>query len=201
MEWYRVIKTIRGRRYYYWQKTQRIGGNVKTLNRYIGPVNAKPQTVLALAIKSKNFDELTQRFLDDYPTHREEAAEFQRGLNTAQRYYHLNIREVAWEKAREIHDDNPEIANPHRTSKTKIRELRGVLTNDEYSDENELSTFLERELGLKPAEAKWWASQRTWYHFHIVMNDGCIFDPKTNTVVDPRTGRVMPPPYGNPRTE
>ena len=29
MEWYKVIKTIKGRRYVYWQKTYRIGRNVK----------------------------------------------------------------------------------------------------------------------------------------------------------------------------
>lgn len=36
MEWYRVIKTIRGRRYIYDQKTYRENGRVRTLNRYIG---------------------------------------------------------------------------------------------------------------------------------------------------------------------
>ena len=37
MEWYRVVKTINGRRYLYWQKTYRVGRSVKTLNKYIGP--------------------------------------------------------------------------------------------------------------------------------------------------------------------
>jgi hypothetical protein len=37
MNWYRVTKTIRGRKYDYWQKTYRVGRSVKTLNKYIGP--------------------------------------------------------------------------------------------------------------------------------------------------------------------
>lgn len=37
MEWYQVTKTIRGRKYLYWQKTFRVGSSVKTLNKYIGP--------------------------------------------------------------------------------------------------------------------------------------------------------------------
>jgi hypothetical protein len=37
VEWYRVTKTIKGRKYDYWQKTYRAGGTVKTLNKYIGP--------------------------------------------------------------------------------------------------------------------------------------------------------------------
>lgn len=42
MNWYRVTKTIRGKKYDYWQKTYREGGRVKTLNKYIGP--ATPST-------------------------------------------------------------------------------------------------------------------------------------------------------------
>ena len=37
MEWYRVVKTIKGRKYLYEQKTYRQGKKVCTLNRYIGP--------------------------------------------------------------------------------------------------------------------------------------------------------------------
>lgn len=37
MDWYRVVKTIKGRKYDYWQKTYRVGRHVKTLNKYIGP--------------------------------------------------------------------------------------------------------------------------------------------------------------------
>jgi hypothetical protein len=40
MEWYRVIKTINGRRYLYLQKTYRVGQSVKTLNKYIGSAAA-----------------------------------------------------------------------------------------------------------------------------------------------------------------
>lgn len=37
MEWYRVVKTVNGRKYLYDQKTYRVGKQVRTLNRYIGP--------------------------------------------------------------------------------------------------------------------------------------------------------------------
>ena len=36
MAWYRVVKTIKGHRYLYDQQTYREGGQVRTLNRYIG---------------------------------------------------------------------------------------------------------------------------------------------------------------------
>ena len=41
MEWYRVVKTINGRKYIYEQKTYRQGKQVRTLNRYIGPAGAR----------------------------------------------------------------------------------------------------------------------------------------------------------------
>ena len=40
MKWYQVVKTINGKAYLYWQRTQRIGGKVKTSNQYIGPATA-----------------------------------------------------------------------------------------------------------------------------------------------------------------
>lgn len=36
-KWYRCTKTIRGRKYDYWQQTYRVGRSVKTRNKYIGP--------------------------------------------------------------------------------------------------------------------------------------------------------------------
>lgn len=36
---YIVVKTIKGKRYRYWQRTYRSGGKVKTENRYLGPLN------------------------------------------------------------------------------------------------------------------------------------------------------------------
>jgi uncharacterized alpha-E superfamily protein len=47
VEWYRVTKTIKGRKYDYWQKTYRAGGSVKTMNKYIGP-NANPPRMPSL---------------------------------------------------------------------------------------------------------------------------------------------------------
>jgi len=39
MDWYIVIKAIKGRRYYYRQKTWREGKHVRTLSQYIGPAS------------------------------------------------------------------------------------------------------------------------------------------------------------------
>lgn len=44
MDWYRVVKTINGRRYLYLQKTYRVGKSVKTLNRYVGPATGPTTT-------------------------------------------------------------------------------------------------------------------------------------------------------------
>ena len=54
MGWYIVIKTVKGYRYAYWQRSYRVGGKVKTEAQYIGPVSdtgrsgdrAPPQTVI-----------------------------------------------------------------------------------------------------------------------------------------------------------
>jgi hypothetical protein len=40
MKWYQVTKTIKGRRYLYWQRTERHGKQVKTFNKYIGPTGS-----------------------------------------------------------------------------------------------------------------------------------------------------------------
>jgi hypothetical protein len=53
MDWYRVIKKINGHRYYYWQKTYRAGKQVKTLNKYIGPVDKVPKPAARLAYSAK----------------------------------------------------------------------------------------------------------------------------------------------------
>ena len=37
--WYRVIKTIKGHRYVYEQRTRREGTHVRTENRYVGPAD------------------------------------------------------------------------------------------------------------------------------------------------------------------
>ena len=38
MDWYRVVKNIRGHQYCYWQRTERHGRRVKTFNIYCGPL-------------------------------------------------------------------------------------------------------------------------------------------------------------------
>src|SRR5262245_15828555 len=41
---YKVVKTINGHRYLYWQRTKRVGKAVKTENRYIGPAAGSPSS-------------------------------------------------------------------------------------------------------------------------------------------------------------
>ena len=45
MGWYTCVKKINGRRYLYLQTTYRVGGKVKTKNKYIGPVDGTPFSV------------------------------------------------------------------------------------------------------------------------------------------------------------
>lgn len=40
MSWYTVTKTIKGRKYLYLQMTYRVGGKVKTKNKYLGPAHS-----------------------------------------------------------------------------------------------------------------------------------------------------------------
>jgi hypothetical protein len=47
--WYRVRKTIDGRYYDYWQRTERHAAQVKTFNKYVGPTGAAPTSALATA--------------------------------------------------------------------------------------------------------------------------------------------------------
>jgi hypothetical protein len=47
MAWYRTIKTIRGRRYVYLQRTWREGKRVRTENRYVGPAGDRPAAASA----------------------------------------------------------------------------------------------------------------------------------------------------------
>jgi len=44
MKWYRVTKTIKGRRYHYLQRTFRVGNSVKTENKYIGPAGSSSRS-------------------------------------------------------------------------------------------------------------------------------------------------------------
>lgn len=56
MNWYTVVKTIKGRRYLYLQKTYRENGRVKTLNKYLGPAAslAIPSLVAAKTAQSSS---------------------------------------------------------------------------------------------------------------------------------------------------
>ena len=57
MEWYQVTKTIKGRKYLYWQKTYRAGSSVKTLNKYIGPGANTPRMPSLANVMANKSDE------------------------------------------------------------------------------------------------------------------------------------------------
>jgi hypothetical protein len=58
--WYKVKKRINGRLYYYWQRTQCVGGSVKTENKYIGPASG---SALAASVYSATAPETPERVL------------------------------------------------------------------------------------------------------------------------------------------
>lgn len=65
MPWYRVTKTINGRKYDYWQRTYRVAGSVKTENKYIGP-NANPPRMPSLKTVMVNKSERHQQLRKQY---------------------------------------------------------------------------------------------------------------------------------------
>src|SRR4051794_13835408 len=65
MKWYQVTKTINGRQYLYWQKTYRVGGSVKTLNRYIGPSH-NPLRMRSLAAQMADLPEAHKKLRAEY---------------------------------------------------------------------------------------------------------------------------------------
>ena len=48
MQWYRIIKRIKGRLYAYEQRTHRDGNRVRTENRYLGPVDSSDDGNIAI---------------------------------------------------------------------------------------------------------------------------------------------------------
>jgi hypothetical protein len=59
--WYRVVKTIKGHRYLYEQRTWREGKRVRTENRYLGPVdgrsgNSTPREIEPLAWEARKYE-------------------------------------------------------------------------------------------------------------------------------------------------
>lgn len=56
MDWYRVIKTIRGRRYVYLQKTWRAGARVRCQSRYMGPASLRAVGYHGTFAQFKRFD-------------------------------------------------------------------------------------------------------------------------------------------------
>jgi hypothetical protein len=61
MPWYKVVKTINGGRYLYWQRTYRVGKSVKTENRYIGPATARPPPTIASPTYSASAPDTPER--------------------------------------------------------------------------------------------------------------------------------------------
>jgi hypothetical protein len=186
MEWYRVVKTIRGRRYIYLQRTRREGGKVKTESKYVGPahhadvaypwksVGKKPDgSVILQAVIPK------ERLYNKHGFHRTYTYQ---GV----RYHGTVPTKVVTEK------DNPEIVNLWDTPAIKVMGIRQILQTDDYSKDEDLAWSLSNKYRLDWGEARWWVAQRDWYMKHIVLDDGSIYDPKEGIAVDPLTGERKP---------
>jgi hypothetical protein len=51
---YKVLKKLNGRMYEYWQRTYRVGGAVKTENKYIGPAQRASVPTAAKSVSAVN---------------------------------------------------------------------------------------------------------------------------------------------------
>ena len=56
--------------------------------------------------------------------------------------------------------------------------IKSVLSNDEYSSDEELTTYFMKEGNLSKKEAQTWVSKRGIYLKNIVLDDSTIYKPK-----------------------
>jgi pyrroloquinoline quinone (PQQ) biosynthesis protein C len=56
--------------------------------------------------------------------------------------------------------------------------IKAVLSNDEYSSNEELVKYFMDEGKLTEKQAKKWVAKRNFYLNNIVLNDGSVFKPK-----------------------
>ncbi len=67
-----------------------------------------------------------------------------------------------------------------KTNKLKLEHwIKAVLSNDEYSSDEEIVTYFMQEGELTSEEAQAWVAKRDFYRNNIVMNDGTVYDPRT----------------------
>ena len=59
--------------------------------------------------------------------------------------------------------------------------IKSVLSNDEYSSDEELVAYLMQEGNMTEVEAKTWVSKRNFYLNNIVLDDGTVYDPRKKT--------------------
>lgn len=56
--------------------------------------------------------------------------------------------------------------------------IKSVLSNDEYSSDEELLLYFVKEGPMTEEVAKEWISKRDFYLKNIVMDDGSVYKPK-----------------------
>jgi hypothetical protein len=61
---------------------------------------------------------------------------------------------------------------------TKKHWIQAVLSNDEYSSDEELIAHFMNEGNMTEREAKKWVSKRKFYLNNIVMLDGTVYTPR-----------------------
>ncbi len=60
--------------------------------------------------------------------------------------------------------------------------IQAVLSNDEYSSDEEIVTYFIQEGGLAEQEARAWVQKRGFYLKNIVLTDGTIYQPDKKTI-------------------
>ena len=55
--------------------------------------------------------------------------------------------------------------------------IKDILSNDEFSTDEELIEFFKTEGKLSQAEAESWVAKRDFYANNIIMNNGSIYKP------------------------
>jgi hypothetical protein len=132
---YNVIKTIKGRRYIYEQRTWREGKRVRTENRYIGPLDGAPRrrrlgqkiADFVRANMERDRDLITEEMLQQYNA-RVDAQERARLAKLDDLYAKYGLR---------VSDDKPELrATPTLSATAPVAERNPAQLSDQSAEES-----------------------------------------------------------------
>ena len=152
MAWYRVVKTIKGHRYLYDQRTYREGGQVRTLNRYIGRA-----------------DGVSLRSGASHSVHANAPGGFRVTTTPDKRGGSGNVPRIRTIKQ----------LTPEEQEKWEGLDhwIRSELSNNEYDSDEELIKSFTSDGNMTREEASASVGKRGFFLSNIVMNDGTVYDP------------------------